>query len=104
MNNWLKRHESNVVDSQIKRIMNTFDFEHLQKCIVALNGLIAWKFIQSPTVEQLRADAEAKLRQVAADKSWCSVGQECGHGFNATKLPDGELVLDFSIELWREQR
>ncbi len=95
-NHWLKKKIDKVTQAQIDRIMRTFNFDKVRNVIRIFNLTMPHSDLES--------QARKLLERVAGEDDWGAIGVDCGHGLNAMKLPNGDLVLHFSMELWQEQR
>jgi hypothetical protein len=98
-NFWIKTNLIKTHAAQIQKIMDSFNFEEVQRMLekIVEVGL-------PPTAAALRIEANNLLERVAAEDGWGFIGVECGRGFTAHKLPDGSLLLYYSLDFWGEQK
>ncbi len=83
-NHWLTK-------KMIDRLINNFDFDKVRHAMKVLD--LKWH------TDELEEEARNLLEKVAKDEGWGWIGVDIGYGFTAQKLPNGELVLHFSLEL-----
>ena len=101
-NIWIAKRNTHISELQIERMMKYFDFDMVQSVIIKMGWLHKGKM--NPSIDDLKATAKKLLERAAEDDDWSSIGQDCGHGFNVNKLPNGTIVLNYSVELWSEFR
>jgi hypothetical protein len=82
---------------QIEEILNEFNFKRVHSVMKRLN----WKWLlptgehRVPTPEELRVEAEKRLKRVASGKTTASGSG----GLMAERLMDGVLELRFELEV-----
>lgn len=88
-NLWLDK----AIQDKIDRVLGDFDFDAVRDAIRILN--------LSYNSANLEDHARKLLEHVAYDDDWGWCGVDIGSGLTAEKLPNGELILHFSLELAR---
>jgi hypothetical protein len=86
-NQWL----DNAIQKKIDRVLEDFDFDAVRDAVRILN--------LNYTVVDLEDHAKRILEKVAYDDDWGWIGVDVGAGLTAQKLPNGDLILHFSLEL-----
>lgn len=86
-NQWLDRN----IEKKINRVLESFDFDAVRNAVRILNLNYA--------VSDLEDHAKQILEKVAYDDDWGWIGVDVGSGLTAQKLPNGDLILHFSLEL-----